>query len=153
MLQRIYGVYGLMDYTINVRLGNRVLKIPFTGGATTGNGVRPATYTTNNPVVQYAIESSPIFKSGRVKIIRSIGQAEPTPKAATATATEKESETAATTEATEAKADGETVTVSCWEDAREYLIKNYAGKASNLRYPKNIKEFAAQCGVTFAGVE
>lgn len=150
MLQRVYGVYGLMDYTINVRLGNRILKIPFTGGATTGNGVRPATYTTNNPIVQFAIESSSIFKSGRVKIIRSIGQADSVPKAAASCNTGK---TAGEESTTEAKTEGETVIVSCWEDAREHLIKNYNGKSSKLRYPKDIKEFAAQCGVVFKGVE
>lgn len=76
-MQRTYAVFGLMEYTINVTLGARLLKIPFTGGIASKDGVRPATYTTSNPVVQFAIESSSHFKSGRVKIFKTIGEATP----------------------------------------------------------------------------
>lgn len=150
MIQRTYGVYGLMDYTINVRLGNRILKIPFTGGMTTANGVFPATYTTKNPVVQFAIESSTIFKNGKVKIVKSVGQAE---EQKTAASKKKEAGTATPqNDKLEEKTGEKVVKVSCIEDAREYLVMNCGGVSSKLRYPKNINEYASQCGVTFEGL-
>lgn len=81
MLHKIYGVFGLMEYIITVMLGDKELEIPFTDGSTTNNGVRPATYGTSNPLVQYAIEHSAHFTSGRVKLLKVLGTPEKKPEA------------------------------------------------------------------------
>ena len=169
MMQRTYAVFGLMEYTINVTLGARLLKIPFTGGIASKDGVRPATYTTSNPVVQFAIESSKHFKSGRVKVFKTIGEAAPdaisvseakaeTEKAATEKLESETSSTELEDIADKTKTDDEvpessTVEVSCLDDAREYLINNCGGKALNLRSKKAILEYAADHNVVFVGLE
>ncbi len=66
-----YGVYHLVEWIAVLSLGKAKVKVQFTGGATTTQGVTPATYTTADPVVQFAIERSPEFRRGKIKIIRS----------------------------------------------------------------------------------
>lgn len=65
-----YGVYNLVEWQAAIRMGKARVKVPFTGGAITTQGVTPATFTTSDPVVQLAIECSVEFKSGRIKIVR-----------------------------------------------------------------------------------
>ena len=38
----------------------------------TTQGVTPATHTTEDPIIQFAIERSPEFKSGKIKVIRRV---------------------------------------------------------------------------------
>lgn len=67
----IYGVYNLVEWHAILRMGKTVVKVPFTGGSITTQGVSPATFATSNPVVQMAIERSQEFASGKIKIVRS----------------------------------------------------------------------------------
>lgn len=66
-----YGVIGINEWHTNIPLGKASVRVSFTGGATTLNGVIPAAYTTDNPIVQMAIERSQAFLSGKIKKIRS----------------------------------------------------------------------------------
>lgn len=66
-----YGVIGINEWHTNIPLGKASVRVSFTGGATTLNGVIPASYTTDNPIVQMAIERSQAFLSGKIKKIRS----------------------------------------------------------------------------------
>lgn len=142
MEKRTYGVFGLMDYTINVKLGERVLKIPFTGGMASKNGVRPAVYTTSNPIIQFAIESDIRFKSGKVKIIKTIDVATPNENV----------NSQAKEEVKKSTSEKKKVKVPCLEDAREYLVSNCGGQASTLRCKKSIEEYAASHGIVFEGI-
>ena len=54
-----YGVYHLVEWIAVLSLGKAKVKVQFTGGATTTQGVTPATYTTADPEVQFAIERTP----------------------------------------------------------------------------------------------
>lgn len=65
-----YGVYNLVEWQALLRMGKATVKVPFTGGSITTQGVTPATFTTENPVVQFAIERSPEFKTGKIKVVR-----------------------------------------------------------------------------------
>ena len=65
-----YGVYNLVEWHARLRMGRATVKVAFVGGAITTQGVTPATFITEDPVVQFAIENSPEFKSGKIKIIR-----------------------------------------------------------------------------------
>ena len=67
-----YGVYNLIEWHALLHLGKGRVKVTFTGGSITTQGVTPATFTTEDPVVQFAIERSPEFKSGKIKVVRRV---------------------------------------------------------------------------------
>lgn len=67
-----YGVYNLIEWYAILRMGRATVKVPFTGGSITTQGVTPATFTTDNPVTQFAIERSPEFLSGKIKVVRRV---------------------------------------------------------------------------------
>lgn len=61
-----YGVKGMMEYKTEIPMGRSTLKINFTDGSMTAMGVNPASFTTENFMVQHAIEHSKEFKRGRI---------------------------------------------------------------------------------------
>lgn len=66
MGKKRYGVSGYMEYTIKATLQRRVFVIPFRNGITSLNGQLPATYDTDNPIIQFAIEKSTEYRQGIV---------------------------------------------------------------------------------------
>lgn len=64
-----YGVYNIVEWHASLKMGKATVKVAFTGGAITTNGVTPATYTTSDPVVQLAIERSNEFRNGKIKVV------------------------------------------------------------------------------------
>ena len=62
------------------------MNIDFEGGLASGTGIRPATFTTRNEIVQFAIENSGHFKHGRIILVSEMDIEEP--KEAIAEATE-----------------------------------------------------------------
>lgn len=140
MTQKTYGVYRLMELTISIKLGKRTLDIPFTGGIASNRGVTPATYTTQNPVIQLAIEHSAPFRNGRVKIVKEIKVEEPV----------------AALPAKEVVGNMEggskvVVQVACLDDARDYLMMHFDIAASKLRTKQAVLDSAETNGVTFEG--
>ena len=67
-----YGVLNLVEWHARLKMGKAALKVSFTGGAITTQGVTPATFTTSDPVAQFIIENCAEFKAGKIKIIRRI---------------------------------------------------------------------------------
>lgn len=67
-----YGVYNLIEWHALLRMGKATIKVIFTGGSITTQGVTPATFTTDNPIIQFAIEKSPEFLNGKIKIVRRV---------------------------------------------------------------------------------
>ena len=67
-----YGVYNIVEWHARLRMGKATMKVSFTGGSMTTNGIIPATYTTSDPIIQFVIENSPEFKSGRIKVVRRV---------------------------------------------------------------------------------
>lgn len=67
---KVYGIHGLTEITVTIPAGKAWMMVHFTGGALTGYGVTPATFTTANPNVQALIERSPQFCSGRIKRLK-----------------------------------------------------------------------------------
>ena len=61
----LYGVFGYVELSISL-LGQRVT---FKGGAVNSIGMRPATFETDNKALQEAIEESPRYKKGVIKVI------------------------------------------------------------------------------------
>ena len=64
-----YGVSGMMEYQAVVKIGKATMKVPFSEGSMTAMGVNPAKFTTDNFVVQHAIEQSGDFRRGRIHIV------------------------------------------------------------------------------------
>ena len=64
MTQKTYGVYGMIEWSILLNVAGRIMNIDFEGGLASGTGIRPATFTTRNEIVQFAIENSGHFKKG-----------------------------------------------------------------------------------------
>lgn len=67
-----YGVSGMMEYQTIIRFGKNALKVTFTGGSMNAIGVTPATFTTNNFLIQQAIENSNEFTRGRIYIVKAV---------------------------------------------------------------------------------
>lgn len=61
-----YAVYGMMDFSASVRIGNRIIPVDFTGGRISGYGVRPATFSTSDPIMKELVEALPDFRRGRI---------------------------------------------------------------------------------------
>lgn len=59
----------MMEYQAVIRIGRSFMKVTFSDGAVTAYGVNPATYTTDNLMVQHAIENSEQFKRGRIYVV------------------------------------------------------------------------------------
>lgn len=72
MTSKTYGVSGLMDCTMQIKVGKGSVAVHFTGGALTAYGVTPAKFTTDSPFFQRVIEDSEQFKNGRIEFIGAI---------------------------------------------------------------------------------
>ncbi len=64
-----YGVRGMMEYQALIPVGKATLKILFTDGSMNSLGSHPAKFTTDNFMVQHAIENSSDFRRGRIQIL------------------------------------------------------------------------------------
>lgn len=160
-----YGVYNLIEWHARLRMGKTTVKVAFTGGSITTQGVTPATFTTENPVIQFAIENSPEFHNGKIKVVRRVklnGVVEiecnvpkvalPIPAPApisteSVDAPVKEDENAPDTQAdneVEAEDNAETVPAttqvefSCNDDAKDYLEQTFEFVRSKLRNREDI---------------
>jgi hypothetical protein len=68
MKKRItYEIHGQIERNSYFRVGKALVRIEFTGGAINSTGVYPAQYTTDNPLIQRAIENSESFLNGEIK--------------------------------------------------------------------------------------
>ena len=70
MVKKTYGIYGIVERFLSVRLGGGAITFSFTGGSMDSAAIRPATLTTSNDYEQKIIENHPEFKNGRIKLIK-----------------------------------------------------------------------------------
>lgn len=75
-----YGIYGVIERFLSVRLGKGVVTFSFMGGLVDSAGVRPAVFITSSLYDQTVIESLPEYKNGTIKLLSSYGQPETTNK-------------------------------------------------------------------------
>lgn len=66
--KKTYAIYNLTEKHTSFFLGKTRVQVSFTGGIVTKKGVTPATFTTEDPVVQFAIENSADFKKGTITL-------------------------------------------------------------------------------------
>lgn len=71
-----YGIYGVIERFLSVRLGKGVVTFSFTGGLVDSAGVRPAVFITSSLYDQTVIESLPEFKDGTIKLLSAYGKPE-----------------------------------------------------------------------------
>lgn len=123
------------------------MNIDFEGGLASGTGIRPATFTTRNEIVQFAIENSGHFKHGRIILVSEMDIEEPKEVIAEDTEiTPTDTEVAAEDNLTE-------VEVSSLEEAVDYLVSNFDdAKKQQLRSKVTAKAFAETKGIRFVGL-
>lgn len=147
MTQKTYGVYGMIEWSILLNVAGRIMNIDFEGGLASGTGIRPATFTTRNEIVQFAIENSGHFKHGRIILVSEMDIEEP--KEVIAEATEIipiDTEEVVEDNLTE-------VEVSSLEEAVDYLVSNFDdAKKQQLRSKVTAKAFAETKGIRFVGL-
>ena len=147
MIQKTYGVYGMIEWSILLNVAGRIMNIDFEGGLASGTGIRPATFTTRNEIVQFAIENSGHFKHGRIILVSEMDIEEPNEVIAEATEINP-------TDTEEVVEDNLTeVEVSSLEEAVDYLVSNFDdAKKQQLRSKVTAKAFAETKGIRFVGL-
>jgi hypothetical protein len=140
-----YEIKNYSEYIINVSVGKRTFSIPFTGGALTNQGSIPASYSTNNEIIQYAIEHSRYFAIGIVYLAQEIKTEEVKPIRQNLQQTPQPATKKSSGEEKEIKK----VKVSDLQEAKNYLVENYNVSSLSLRGEKSIMEQAKIFGVEF----
>lgn len=154
-----YGVSGMMEYQVVVKIGKSSMKVLFSDGSVSAMGVNPATYTTDSFIVQQAIENSYEYKRGRIKTVNVIEldeemrvernktkaeegamvvskaevKAEAEAEAELAEETGGESEESEESSEAAVAPEGTEIEFSCNDDAKDYLEEKYGYIRSKLR--------------------
>ena len=68
--RKTYGIRGFMEYQAVIKIGRTKMKLQFSDGTVSAMGENPATYTTDNYMIQHAIENSVEFGRGLIEIVR-----------------------------------------------------------------------------------
>lgn len=153
--KKTYGVYNIVEWMAIIKAGKASVRVLFSGGAMTTQGVTPAMFTTTDPVVQLAIEHSEPFRNGKIKLIKTYPTQEDfvvernRPTAETAAAEERSEAEAPQDEQEAGKPAKVKVQVSCARDAAEYLRDNHGIALSKLHSKAAIAAAAEQYGVEF----
>lgn len=137
----------MIEWSILLNVAGRIMNIDFEGGLASGTGIRPASFTTRNEIVQFAIENSGHFKQGRIILVSEMEIEEPNEVIAEATEIiPTDTEVAAEDNLTE-------VEVSSLEEAVDYLVSNFDdAKKQQLRSKVTAKAFAETKGIRFVGL-
>lgn len=145
-----------MEYQTVVKIGHSRVKVHFADGTVSAMGVNPATFTTDNIMVQIAIEGSAEYKRGlikRLKVVelndeliveRNSVASEPTAIASTDVA---EAEPAALSAAEEQETALQVLEFTCNDDAKDYLVDKFGVESSRLRTRAAIIEVGRNHGV------
>lgn len=145
MVTKKYGVRGMMEWYPLIQVGNTRKRIPFEGGARTAYGVRDATYTTSNKVVQFCIERSGYFREGRIRLLATYGGEE---EAAQSTGETSTGDASSSTKAAKRRR----VDVSDIDEARQYLIDECGVDGMRLTSKSAVLSAAKSAGVQFNGI-
>lgn len=141
-----YGVSGMMEYQAIIKIGKATMKVPFSEGSMTAMGVNPAKFTTDNYMVQRAIEHSGDYRRGRIYIVNAIDLDEDVHIEGTVMSNV---ECGMSNEAQrEAVKEGSTVMrFGCNDDARDYLEETFGVTRAKLRTRADILQYGQANGV------
>lgn len=135
---KVYAVKSLMEWHCEIMSGGVKFHFGFTDGMTSSQGVTPARYSTTNPIYQSVIERSSYFKTGKIVLEKRI-VLEGDNSIPTATAQNKELPV-------------EKVSVSCLDDAKDYLNEKFNIDRRKLASTKAILEAAKERNIEFVGL-
>lgn len=148
MSKRItYGVRGIIEWHAKFRSGRCTFPADFTGGTLDGYGVRPAEFTTDNPVMKFVIERSPEFKCGRITKLRE--HSTEAPAAQANTTAPAANTTAPAAKPKPAKPKLERIAVASIDDARQYLVDNHQTDIDKIKTKAAIAKVAEGFGIEF----
>lgn len=165
--RKVYGVYNIVEWLAIIKAGKASVKVLFSGGAMTTQGVTPATHSTTNPVVQLAIERSSDFRSGKIRLIETYpldGEVVVERNAAKADASAEISDKdqgvknegdGSSDEADKAEETDDSgplesseIKFACNEDARDYLEEHFGAARSKLKTRADIAACGQEHGVS-----
>lgn len=148
--KKTYGVYDLVEWLVEIVMGGVRFRLNFSGGAVTTSGVTPATYTTEDPIVQLAVERSEHYLSGRIRLIRSTGTGREVKVGGCEAAEAAEVAEGEEGDDGEDGTDGlERIEVATAADAREWLRSHHGIATSRMRSKAIIAETGRSLGVLF----
>lgn len=135
MKKRItYEIFGQVERSSYFRVGKALMRVEFKGGSINSAGLVPATFITDNALLQKAIESSDAFRSGQIKRGKIDEISEPCD-----VVPEKENDNK------ETFAD-----VTNMQQARTILMAEpYSLPLSELQKKADVKRKAEECGILF----
>ncbi len=135
----------MTEWEILLPVAGRIMKIPFSGGTISGTGIRPAAFTTQNEIIQFALENSLHFKSGRVRLIDEMDIEDPK------TETDETQETPINNE--DSTGNFTEVEVGSLEEAVDYLVSKFDdANKQQLRSKKAANAFAETKNIRFVGL-
>jgi len=146
---KTYGINGLLEWYGTIEFGSMRVRASFTNGSVTAYGVAPATYDTDNELVQFIIENSKDFINGKIFLVN---------KTEVFVADEVKDENAennvsesAEEEYAEESHEGIVVEVADKNEAIEYLKEHYGNEytATKLRSKSAFDSACKECGVVF----
>lgn len=133
---KTYGINGLLEWHGTLHSGGVKLRVDFTNGSTTAYGVAPATFMTKDELTQRLIENSDEFKSGRVRLVRTVQL--------------PDEQTASGKAASGAKTYPE---VTKTQEAKEILQSEYHYDATNIRSKADVHEAAKKLNISFPNLQ
>lgn len=68
IFKKKYEIFGMVEKSCVFRMGTGSIRVDFRNGLITTAGIVPASFTTTDPVIQFAIENSDKFKLGDIKL-------------------------------------------------------------------------------------
>lgn len=75
-MKKTYGMRNTKECVLKIQKGKATIVCPFTGGNLQSREPIPATYTTDNPVIQGVIETTPMFANGKIYVASQYGEPE-----------------------------------------------------------------------------
>lgn len=142
-----YGVSGMMEYQAVIKIGRATMKVPFSEGSMTAMGVNPAKFTTENFVVQRAIEQSGDFRRGRIYIVNTIDLDEDVKIEGKGNVECRMLNVESAEQVQAQQSVNETKQFGCNDDARDYLEETFGVTRSKLRTRADILQYGQANGV------
>ncbi len=159
---KIYGMHGLLEWHGHVHANGVSMKVDFTNGSTTAYGVAPATFITKNKMTQFLMENSKEFKSGRIRLIRTVPLPDEPDDCIVVSAPAEEADSGVPESGANEKSPADVqetttpgsapVKMATKSDAIEWLKEHYPEKeytAVKLRSKAAFDAACAECGVVF----
>ncbi len=79
-MKKTYIAPGLLDFRMVLLAGDAWVTLEFKGGRSSGYGEYSATFSTDDPSLQYLIAQSPEFRNGRILLLDTNGYGGHDPK-------------------------------------------------------------------------